>query len=83
LPGIGGPVPGGGGLHAGFTPRCETEVKCDASDTAGEREPSCISSYDELRCKLGSLLFRDGLEMLRRLGFEKPPGIRDEGIGPG
>jgi hypothetical protein len=84
FPGIGGPVPGGGGLQAGLTPRWETEVKCDASDAAGEREPSGISSYDELRRRLGSLLFRDGLEILRRLGFEeKPPGIRDEGIGTG
>lgn len=43
-----------------------------------------MSSYDELRLKLGSLVLREGLEMFRRFGFdEKPPGSRDAGIGPG
>lgn len=32
------------GLQLGFTGRCETDVKCDVSDAAGEREPSGRSS---------------------------------------
>jgi hypothetical protein len=39
--GIGGP---GGGRQFGLTPRCETDVKWETSDAAGDLEPSGISS---------------------------------------
>lgn len=83
-PGIGLP---GGGLQLGLIPRCETEVKWDASDAAGDREPSGNSSYESLlRTRLGSLLLMEGLEVFR-LGFggfgARPPGMRDAGIGGG
>ena len=61
-------------------------MKCEASDAAGDLEPSGISSYDSLRSRLGSLLLRDGLEALK-FGFEefgcRPPGINEAGMGPG
>ena len=76
-PGNGGPpAPGGGGLQFGLTPRWETEVKCETSDAAGERDPSFRSSYDERR-REGSETLREGTT---RLGFElKPPGMREAG----
>jgi hypothetical protein len=63
-------------------------VKCDASDAAGEREPSGRSSYEEVRGRLGSLEFIIGGGAARKLGFETfgwayPPGISDVGIGGG
>lgn len=44
--GIGGPKPPGPfwGCHRGLTPRWETEVKFERSDSAGLRAPSCRSS---------------------------------------
>lgn len=35
--------------HRGFTPRCDTDVKWDVSDVAGERWPSCRDSWDSWR----------------------------------
>jgi hypothetical protein len=82
-PGMGGP---GGGLQLGLMPRCDTEVKCDASDAAGDLAPSGISSKEGLRIAYWSLLLRDWLEELKfgldELGC-RPPGIKDAGIGPG
>ncbi len=46
-PGIGGLYPALG-FHLGFTPRWETDVKFDRSDSAGEREPDWMSSYELL-----------------------------------
>ena len=95
--GIGPPGPGYGpnwpagapisGLQLGLTGRCETEVKWDASDAAGERDPSGRSSNEDVRGRFGSLVFNGG-GAARKLGFEMfccayPPGMSDEGIGGG
>ena len=46
-------------------------MKCDASDAAGEREPSGSSSYEDVRGRLGSLPFICGGGAERKLGFER------------
>jgi hypothetical protein len=58
------------GLQLGLTGRCETDVKCDASEAAGDRDPSGRSSYEDVRGRLGSLLFINGGGAARKLGFE-------------
>lgn len=58
-------------------------MKCEASEAAGEREPSGSSSYEFVRGRLGSLWFAPGAE--RRLGLDaaNPPGMSEVGIVKG
>jgi hypothetical protein len=58
------------GRHAGFTGRWDTDVKCEASLAAGEREPSGRSSYELVRGRLGSRSCGGLSGAASRVGFE-------------